>query len=101
MPVSEQFRSRMLDKLRLLYGDQADGVLRRIDELVDGYAGLRSRGRDSLWDERSVVLITYGDQVRGAGQAALEAQRQFLLDYELHNGDQRGSHPAVLSLFVR
>ncbi|MDH3718839.1 MAG: alpha-amylase family glycosyl hydrolase, partial [Planctomycetota bacterium] len=84
MPVSESYRSRMRDKLRFLYGDQADGILRRIDKLADRYAGLRSRSRDSLWDQRSVVLITYGDQVRGAGQAALEAQRQLLLDYELN-----------------
>ena len=84
MPVSERFRPRMLDKLRLLYGDQADGVLRRIDQLADRYAGLRGRGRDRLWDERTVVLITYGDQMRGAGQAALDAQRRFLLDYGLN-----------------
>jgi glycosidase len=83
MPVSKQHRSRMLDKLRLLYREQADSVFSRIDQLADKYAGLRDRDRGPLWDERSVVLITYGDQVRGDGQAALEAQRQFLLDYEL------------------
>ena len=85
MPVSEQFRSRILGKLRLLYGERAEGVLRRIDRLADQYSGLRRRNRDSLWDQRSVVLITYGDQVRGAGQAALEAQRQFLMDYDITN----------------
>jgi sucrose phosphorylase len=73
----------MLDKLRLLYGDQAGGVLSRIDQVADRFAKLRGRERGPQWDQRSVVLITYGDQVRGAGQAALEAQRQFLLDYEL------------------
>ena len=84
MPISEQFRIRMLAKLGLLYGDQADLVMSRIDQLADRYAGLRGHGRDSLWDQRSVVLITYGDQVRETGQAALEAQTQFLLDYELN-----------------
>ena len=85
MPVSEKFRSRMLDKLRLLYGDEADGILSRIDQLADRYADLRGPSREPLWDERSVVLITYGDQVRGNDdQAALEAQRQFLLDYEVN-----------------
>ncbi len=85
MPISDSFRPRMLEKLRLLYGEQADGVLGRIDQLADRYAGLRDRPSGPLWDERDVVLITYGDQVRGTGQAAIEAQRQFLLDHELDN----------------
>lgn len=81
MPVSEQVRARMLEKLRLLYGERANGVLGRIDELANRYAGLRNRKQRPLWDERSVALITYGDQVRASGLTALEAQRQFLVDY--------------------
>jgi sucrose phosphorylase len=66
-----------------LYGGQADAVLSRIDQLADRYAPLRRPDRGPLWDERSVVLITYGDQVRSSDQAALETQRQFLLDHEV------------------
>ncbi len=73
----------MLERLQLLYGDQAGGVLQRIDTLADRYAGLRGRAANRPWDERSVTLITYGDQVREVGRAALEAQRRFLLDYEI------------------
>jgi len=83
MPISEEFRSRMLEKLRLLYNEEAEGLLDRIDQLADRYEKLRDRSRGPLWDERSVVLITYGDQVRGDYGAALEAQRRFLLDYDL------------------
>ncbi len=83
MPVSESIRSRMLEKLNLLYGDRSETVLDRIDALADRYDDLRSRDQRPLWDERSVILITYGDQVRREGQSALEAQRQFLLDYEI------------------
>ena len=45
MPVSEKFRSRMLEKLRLLYDDEANGILGRIDQLADRYATLRDRDR--------------------------------------------------------
>lgn len=57
--------------------------MRRIDQLADRYAALRDREPSLLWDQRSVVLITYGDQIHSDGIAALEAQRQFLLDYDL------------------
>lgn len=83
MPISEKFRSRILDKLNLLYGPGAPNVLRRIDTLADRYEPLRQRPRRPLWDERTAILITYGDQVRREGSTALEAQRRFLLDYEV------------------
>ena len=84
MPVSVPYRDRILEKLKLLYGDQAGSVLGRIDNLVDQYRELRGRRSGALWDQRSVVLITYGDQVRSEKDSALEAQRKFLLDYELN-----------------
>lgn len=83
MSISETCRGAMLRELRLLYGDQAEAVMGRVDQLAAAYPNLPVSKRKSLWDERSVVLITYGDQVQEEGQAALEAQRQFLLEYEL------------------
>lgn len=38
-----------------------------------------------LWDHRDVVLITYGDQVRDDRHPPIEAQRQFLVDRNLHD----------------
>ncbi len=73
----------MRELLGLLYGDQASGVMDRIDRLADRYGGLATIARGPLWDQRSVMLITYADQVCGQAQSALEAQRQFLLDYGL------------------
>ena len=73
-------RSGMLDKLRLLYGARAEGVINRIDELADRYTSLRERPSRPLWDEKTVILITYGDQVRSESDASLEVQRQFLLE---------------------
>ena len=92
MPVSDEIRRSMAAKLELLYGDQAAGVLTQIDALADRYAPLREqRGKHAgqpLWDERSVVLITYGDQVRQSGRPSLEVLNQFLHDFDL---------PSVLS----
>lgn len=83
MPISESVRLRMMEKLQWLYGDDAGAAMQRIDELADRYEALRDASARPLWNERSVVLITYGDQVQGDGHSALEAQRKFLLDFEL------------------
>lgn len=83
MPISAQFRPRLLQKLTLLYGTQAEETLARIDQLASEYADLRTRPSRELWNQQSVMLITYGDQIREPGKAALEAQRQFLIDYRL------------------
>ena len=95
MPISETFPSRILDKLNLLYGPEAPTVLRRIDALADRYEPLRQRHRRPLWDERSAVLITYGDQVRQEGLAALEKLDSLVVMDELIDlvGDARGPVP--------
>ena len=67
----------------MLYGQAAEALLPRIDELADRYAQLRDRKAPPLWDERSVVLITYGDQVSSPDRPSLQALRQFLAEHEL------------------
>ena len=83
MPVSDRLRTRLQEKLGLLYGSRADGVLQSIEEVIERRGPLRAASDSGLWDERSVVLITYGDQVRADDCSALEAQRRFLLDHAL------------------
>ena len=78
--LPEATRAAILAKLGTLYGDRAGEVLERVDDLAGRYADLPRRDADGLWDETDAVLITYGDQVRGDGVAALEAQRVWLLD---------------------
>ena len=77
---SSHRRSRILELLCQLYGSSADELFARIEELVDRSQDLRTREHDTLWDERSVVLITYGDQVRCDGKSSLAAQQQFLIE---------------------
>lgn len=74
---------RILDRLRTLYGSRGQSVLGDLRRLMDRRGNLSGPRRDALWDERTVILITYGDQIRGGQQSALEMQRQFLLDFEL------------------
>lgn len=80
MPVSERARSQIEPILQQLYAERASNVFQAVERLLDGYGNLGGTRASHLWDERSVVLITYGDQVRGQDCSALEAQRRFLLD---------------------
>jgi len=83
MPISDVFRPRIGAKLRRLYGDRAEGVLRRIDASVDRHGSLRQAAPRSPWDERTVLLITYGDQVQSRGRPALEVLGEFLHEHGL------------------
>ncbi len=85
MPPATALRSQLLECLNPLYGQRAAACLDRIMALAARF-GSRPAGRDcALWDERDVVLITYGDQVRRHGQAPLETLRQFLLQQGLRD----------------
>ena len=37
----------------------------------------------TLWDEKTIVLITYGDQIRDANTPTLQTLRKFLLKHAL------------------
>ena len=78
MPVSDVFRPRIVAKLRQLYGANAEEVLQGIDELADRYASLRERVDQRLYGPQTVLLITYGDQIRRTGTTPLACLREFL-----------------------
>lgn len=81
MPISDVFRPRIAAKLRRLYGSPFEEVMRRVDALADRYASLRKKQDSRLWSERSVVLITYGDQVRSKGKPSLQVLGGFLHEH--------------------
>ncbi len=83
MPVSDTFRPRIAAKLRRLYGSSAECVLRRIDDLADAHGSLRERVDRRLYGEHTVMLITYGDQIRREGQPSLQVLNGFLHEYGL------------------
>lgn len=73
---------RVRQRLSRLYGDDAECVFARLDELVSQSSGGTGH-RDSLWDEQDTVLITYGDQVRCGSESTLDTLRQFLVAHGL------------------
>ncbi|MEM7811133.1 MAG: sugar phosphorylase [Planctomycetota bacterium] len=83
MHLSDAAAATIGSILRSLYGEAGDATLARLDDLAGRYAGIS--GRDGgLWDERDVVLITYGDQVAGDGDKnALSVQRDFLVEHDV------------------
>ncbi len=69
--------------LTRLYGPQtATEVLPRVIQLLESYATQISSHQRTGWNERDVVLITYADQIRAAGESPLAALRRFLIDHE-------------------
>jgi sucrose phosphorylase len=83
MPVSAPFRNRIAAGLERLYGDRGRGVLPKFDKLADRYATLRGTPDTCLWNERSAVLITYGDQVTASGRRPLAVLHDFLHEHAL------------------
>ncbi|MCB1120747.1 MAG: alpha-amylase, partial [Verrucomicrobiae bacterium] len=65
-------------RLHRLYGDQAERCIERFLMMVGAYGvGLNPFPVDELWNERDVVLITYGDSIRKEGEAPLQTLRTF------------------------
>ena len=84
MPVSQDLRSRLLEPLTQLYGEGALTCLGRVVALGNRYAPQIQLRESCLWDERDVVLITYGDQLSGTGWSPLACLQRFLLEHQLN-----------------
>jgi glucosylglycerate phosphorylase len=84
MPLTPELRKRIRSRLAVLYPDDADAVLQRLERRCDRMQ--RRPPADQLWTERDVVLITYADQIRDEGRTPLQALRSVLLDHHLEEG---------------
>jgi len=77
-------RRRLRAHLVNLYGDAADDCLNRIAALVQRFESpLRSSPKE-LWNERDIVLITYGDQVQNRDVPSLRVLNDFLIGHGLN-----------------
>jgi sucrose phosphorylase len=86
MPVSAPARDRVLERLQFLYGDGATDILERIDKLVAQRPIDRQTDQSApLWDEKTIILITYGDQVRNGDTPALVTLLDFLSAHSLQD----------------
>ncbi|MEA1951053.1 MAG: alpha-amylase family glycosyl hydrolase [Planctomycetota bacterium] len=65
---TQKLRKRLALRLRLLYQDRADECLDKMMSRIEAAAVDDARelldADAAIWDQRDVVLITYGDQVR-------------------------------------
>ncbi|MDP7301831.1 MAG: sugar phosphorylase, partial [Pirellulaceae bacterium] len=70
-------------RLTTLYEDRADECLSKLLQLVEQH--FRRLPADSRcgWDERDVVLITYGDQVQSDSRTPLAELQNFLVGQRL------------------
>ncbi len=81
--MDAQFGDRVCSRLRSIYGDRGDVVLPRFLNLLNDYTAKQGVERSERWDQRDMVLITYGDQVGGSGQTPLSTLREFLTSNRL------------------
>lgn len=81
----EDLRGRLLNRLERLYGDRAFATLEKLTTVVDRYRDRVPHSDRPLWDERDIVLITYGDQITSSAGPAVRALDRFLGDYGLRD----------------
>lgn len=79
MIFNPETTARLQARLEVLYGEQASDVLPKLQQLIEVYRTRISPPQKLAWDERDVVLITYGDQIRAAGETPLATLKRFLM----------------------
>lgn len=76
--VSHPQLERLQRRFRKIYGAESDRMIRRFYATIGRYGvGLHPAKPDSLWSEKDVVLITYGDTVHQEGETPLTTLRRF------------------------
>lgn len=91
LAVPESFRRRAAERLAFLYGDQGASAwmpeLERILQVHHACKPPEMRAKELAYDPRRrfhqghILLITYGDMVRGAGPTPLAVLRRFVERY--------------------
>ncbi|MGR9052804.1 MAG: alpha-amylase family glycosyl hydrolase [Gammaproteobacteria bacterium] len=75
------FTQRVESHLQFLYGsERVDELMNRLYDHLQRFSGRTvGTGKDHLWNERDVILITYGDNIRQAEEKPLKTLYEFLL----------------------
>ncbi|MGR9116908.1 MAG: sugar phosphorylase [Gammaproteobacteria bacterium] len=74
------FTQRVESRIQFLYGsERVDSLMNRLHDKLQRFAGRTGVGKDTLWDERDVILISYGDNIRQASEKPLKTLYEFLL----------------------
>ncbi|NOQ45140.1 MAG: alpha-amylase [Desulfobulbaceae bacterium] len=78
------FKESLRPRFEKLYGDRnLDRLLERLALIAGRYSYLEKScsAETPCWDEKSCLLITYGDMITANGEAPLATLRRFLNDY--------------------
>ncbi len=81
--LDSEILGRIRGRLQTLYGQLADTSLARIVQLVEYYGPRLPTRTQENWDQRDIVLITYGDQLHSGGQTSLKTLHEFLVGHRL------------------
>ncbi len=77
MKLPQSLLDRLEERLRFIYKDNYSAELKtRLADTISGYQKIQGKG--GKWDEKEVVLITYGDSIKNEGEAPLKTLKQFL-----------------------
>lgn len=80
--VSLNFLGKIRERLRFLYGDEADQCIKRLQMLIGRYGVLPDPEKNAPdWTEKDSILITYGDSVKRKDVYPLKTLRKFLNTY--------------------
>lgn len=72
-------KERLLEKIAFVYGEEkADDIYTALNNLMEKYKADRIP-KDKQWvDEKDVMLITYGDNIKEKGKSPLKSLKEFL-----------------------
>jgi len=82
--LKARFKERLLPSLEKLYpGERVEQLLERLALMSGRYSFLEARcsRENPCWDQKNVLLITYGDMIRREGEAPLATLGRFLDDF--------------------
>jgi len=75
---------RLESRLRRLYGQRCDEALPLVVDAINRVnLSEVDQSSDERWNQRDVVLITYGDQIQSAERNPLQTLLQFLVEWDL------------------
>lgn len=79
------FTQRVESHLQFLYGPKlTPDLMNRLHDRLQHFTGRSRFQKDKLWDERDVILISYGDNIKQANEKPLKTLYEFL---QLHLKD--------------
>jgi len=78
MAIDDSVAARLRSRLTVLYGDRADACVAEIRRIAGDHAKTAMPAAPRCWDQRDVILIAYGDQIRPDTGPALPALSEFL-----------------------